>query len=184
MELTCPGVPVTAWASMRPSASNTPAERSPASRTDVENAVRTKVCACSSTTAMSRLHMICVWICDNAAFDRSSMARLSELGFWPLVTTFRFASCQPLVKVPPIRVRPFDERQFLFARPGLDLLLALDGARHVVVPLVPDEKFAAIARRKARQQAFPMLPSALHQIGGNAGVERTIALDCFAFGSQ
>src|SRR5215204_2570961 len=33
MELTCPGVPVTACASIRPSRSNTPAERSPASRT-------------------------------------------------------------------------------------------------------------------------------------------------------
>ncbi len=76
MELTWPGVPVTAWASMRPSVSNTPAERSPASRTEVENAVRTKVCACSSTTAMSRLHMICAWICDSAALDLSSIMRL------------------------------------------------------------------------------------------------------------
>ena len=33
IELTWPGVPVTAWASMRPCRSNTPAERSPASRT-------------------------------------------------------------------------------------------------------------------------------------------------------
>ena len=40
MELTCPGVPVTACASMRPSRSNTPAERSPASRTIGEKAVR------------------------------------------------------------------------------------------------------------------------------------------------
>src|SRR5579863_5801167 len=74
IELTWPGVPVTACASMRPSASNTPAERSPASRTEVENAVRIRVCACSSTTAMSRLHMIWVWICDRAALGRVSMA--------------------------------------------------------------------------------------------------------------
>ncbi len=32
MEFTCPGVPVTACANMRPWRSNTPAERSPASR--------------------------------------------------------------------------------------------------------------------------------------------------------
>src|SRR6266436_885136 len=51
---------------MRPSASKTPAERSPASRTEVEKAVRTSVCACSSTTAMRRLHMICMWICERA----------------------------------------------------------------------------------------------------------------------
>ena len=56
---TWPGVPVTAWASMRPERSKTPAERSPASRTGVENAVRTSVRACSSTTDSSRLHMIC-----------------------------------------------------------------------------------------------------------------------------
>jgi hypothetical protein len=62
MELTWPGVPVTAWASMRPCRSKTPAERSPASRTEVENAVRIRVWACSSTTEISRFHMICIWI--------------------------------------------------------------------------------------------------------------------------
>src|SRR4051794_22340391 len=59
---------------MLPSRSNTPAERSPASRTEVENAVRTKVCACSSTTAISRDHMICIWICDSASFGRIGIA--------------------------------------------------------------------------------------------------------------
>src|SRR5580658_8990603 len=73
IELTCPGVPVTACASMLPSRSKTPAERSPASRTGVENAVRIKVCACSSTTAINRDHMICMWICDSAVFGRESM---------------------------------------------------------------------------------------------------------------
>src|SRR6516165_3941079 len=73
MELTCPGVPVTACASMRPCASNTPAERSPASRTEVLNAVRTSVCACSSTTAIRRLHMIWVWSCASSAFGRATM---------------------------------------------------------------------------------------------------------------
>ena len=59
IELTCPGVPVTACASMRPWRSNTPAERSPHSRTIGENAVRISTCACSSTTAIRRFHMIC-----------------------------------------------------------------------------------------------------------------------------
>src|SRR5260370_34175705 len=59
MELTWPGLPVTAWASMRPSRSNTQAERSPHSRTIGLKAVRIRVCACSSTTAISRFHMIC-----------------------------------------------------------------------------------------------------------------------------
>ena len=59
IELTWPGVPVTACASMRPLRSNTPAERSPHSRTIGENAVRISTCACSSTTAIRRFHMIC-----------------------------------------------------------------------------------------------------------------------------
>ena len=54
IEFTWPGVPVTACASIRPCRSNTPADRSPDSRTVVENAVRIIVCACSSTTAMRR----------------------------------------------------------------------------------------------------------------------------------
>ena len=53
IELTWPGVPVTACASIRPLRSNTPAERSPHSRTIGENAVRISTCACSSTTAIS-----------------------------------------------------------------------------------------------------------------------------------
>ncbi|MNJ67979.1 hypothetical protein D3C77_641910 [compost metagenome] len=60
MVLTWPGVPVTAWASMLPARSNTPAERSPASRTLVENAVRIRVRACSSTTETKRFHITCI----------------------------------------------------------------------------------------------------------------------------
>ena len=44
-------------------------------RTEVEKAVRTKVCACSSTTAISRDHMICMWICDKAVFGRDSIRK-------------------------------------------------------------------------------------------------------------
>src|SRR4029077_14813697 len=59
IELTWPGVPVTAWASIRPCRSKTPADRSPHSRTIGLKAVRIRVCACSSTTAIRRFHMIC-----------------------------------------------------------------------------------------------------------------------------
>ena len=55
MELMCPGVPVTAWATMKPRRSKTPAERSPASRTMEVKEVRTSAAACSLTTPMSRL---------------------------------------------------------------------------------------------------------------------------------
>src|SRR6185369_15678094 len=44
---------------MRPLRSNTPAERSPHSRTIGLKAVRSSTWACSSTTAISRCHMIC-----------------------------------------------------------------------------------------------------------------------------
>src|SRR5215471_15522531 len=55
--LMCPGVPVTAWASIRPDGSKMAAERSPDSRTIGLNAVRSNVCACSSTSANKRVHM-------------------------------------------------------------------------------------------------------------------------------
>ena len=54
---TWPGVPVTACASILPCRSNTPADRSPDSRTEGEKAVRTSVSACSSTTAIRRFHI-------------------------------------------------------------------------------------------------------------------------------
>src|SRR5437667_8991298 len=78
---------------MRPGASNTPAERSPASRTDVLNAVRTRVCACSSTTAISRLHMICVCSWDNAALGRATMMK-------PYVRWTKAPLCQVLYQRP------------------------------------------------------------------------------------
>src|SRR5215211_5278602 len=52
--LTWPGVPVTAWATMRPRRSKRPAERSPASRTTLVKEVRIRARACSSTTETSR----------------------------------------------------------------------------------------------------------------------------------
>src|SRR5579864_229922 len=145
---------------MRPSASKTPAERSPASRTEVENAVRTKVCACSSTTAMSRLHMICAWICESAAFERLSMLH------------------QPFKEISPLRVQRFDQRQFLFARSSLDLFLTFDRAHHNVVPFVPDEEFAAISFGEACRNTLTMLPSAFKQIGRDAGIERLVSFIC------
>src|SRR5438876_8265465 len=65
---------------MLPSRSKTPADRSPASRTGVEKAVRTRVCACSSTTAISRDHMICMWICDSAVLGREIIGGSSKPG--------------------------------------------------------------------------------------------------------
>src|SRR5690242_4734625 len=165
MEFTWPGVPVIACASIRPSASKTPAERSPASRTEVENAVRTSVCACSSATAMSRLHMICAWICDRAAFERSSIASPSKPR----------ASYQALVKVPPVRIGRFHQCELLAARSSLDLFLPLDCRPHLVVTLVPDEQLAAVTRREARKQTFAMLPGALDQVGGDACIQRPVA---------
>ena len=58
IELMCPGVPVTACATMYPRLSKTPAERSPASRTIEVNDVRCSAAACSLTTPISRLQQI------------------------------------------------------------------------------------------------------------------------------
>ena len=57
MAFTWPGVPVTAWASIWPAELYTPADKSPASRTEVEKAVRTSAWACSSTMEIRRFHM-------------------------------------------------------------------------------------------------------------------------------
>ena len=51
-----PGVPVTAWATIRPRRSNTALARSPASRTIGENAARWSARACSLTVAMRLCH--------------------------------------------------------------------------------------------------------------------------------
>src|SRR4051812_13420505 len=56
--LICPGVPVTAWAIIFPRVSNTPAERSPASRTTVVNEAFCKAVACSLTIEIRRFHKI------------------------------------------------------------------------------------------------------------------------------
>ena len=58
MELMCPGVPVTACATIQPRRSNTPAERSPASRTIEVNEVRMSAAACSLTTPISRFQQM------------------------------------------------------------------------------------------------------------------------------
>src|SRR5437667_38064 len=57
-ELMCPGVPVTAWASIRPRTSNTAADKSPESRTMGVKEVRCSAAACSLVTVISRVHRI------------------------------------------------------------------------------------------------------------------------------
>ena len=88
MALTWPGVPVTAWANMRPRKSNSPAERSPASRTVVEKAVRMIDCACSSTMAIMRSQSILLRTAPSAmspgaAFSAAS--RSSTISPSPLI---------------------------------------------------------------------------------------------------
>src|SRR6516225_1160629 len=83
MELTCPGVPVTAWAIIWPRELKTPADTSPASRVEVLKPIRISVCACSSTTEIRRSHMICWWITRSASASRGARAA----GFAGLVFT-------------------------------------------------------------------------------------------------
>src|SRR6188472_2518915 len=80
IELTCPGVPVTACASMRPCVSKIPAERSPASRTVVLNDERISVCACSSTMASRRFHITCIRICASGSLVRVISSSFSSCG--------------------------------------------------------------------------------------------------------
>jgi len=58
MELMCPGVPVTACATIQPRRSKTPADRSPASRTMDVKDVRISAAACSFTTPISRFQQM------------------------------------------------------------------------------------------------------------------------------
>ena len=98
MVLTWPGVPVTACAIMRPERSNTPADRSPASRTDVENAVRTSVSACSSTTEIKRFHMICMgtscWALDAVGLETLFRACRADLAILRVRSGWTTAVCR------------------------------------------------------------------------------------------
>src|SRR5262249_7202142 len=67
IELMWPGVPVTAWATIRPRRSKTPAERSPDSRTMEVNDERMSAAACSLTVAMSRVHRMSSVACSMSA---------------------------------------------------------------------------------------------------------------------
>src|SRR4051812_15244282 len=150
---------------MRPWRSNTPAERSPASRTEVENAVRSIVCACSSTTAIRRLHMIWVWICANAAFGRATMAFILSLRARyeqrhceersdeaiqgecvvapgslrrPRRPPRHGALEKTLIEIPPLRISPLNEGELPLSRSSLDLLLARDRCGHIVILFIPN----------------------------------------------
>src|SRR5436190_1165176 len=79
-----------------------------------------------------------------------------------------------LIEVRPSRIHGLDQSELLFARPGLDLLLAQDRRRHVLVDLVPGEKLAVIFSGEP-DLAFPVLPDAPDEIGGDSRVERAIA---------
>ena len=68
----CPGVPVTAWATIRPRRSNTALARSPASRTIGENAARCSARACSLTVAMRLCHSTSSSIASNVRCVPSS----------------------------------------------------------------------------------------------------------------
>ena len=91
MELIWPGVPVTACASMRPWRSKTPAERSPHSRTIGLKAVRSRVCACSSTMAIRRFHMSCL-----RSSGEAGRVRHARLHFASSRQLLRSRTMQPL----------------------------------------------------------------------------------------
>ena len=83
-ELMCPGVPVTAWATMRARRSNTALARSPASRTIGLKAARWSALACSLTVAMRLCHS-----------TSSSMGSNAVLTTRPLPARPRVATSEP-----------------------------------------------------------------------------------------
>ena len=92
MALTWPGVPVTAWASMRPPRSKIPADRSPASRTVVEKAVRMSAWACSSTIEIMRFQM--TWRRSSGPVAAGRCPVSARASAWPSLIT---RSPRPLI---------------------------------------------------------------------------------------
>jgi hypothetical protein len=83
---------------------------------------------------------------------------------------------QILGQISPLRIVTFKQRQFPITLPGLDLFLTGDGAFHAAVLFEPDEDFHAVPFGEAGDNAFAVLPDALHQIGGDAEVDGAVAL--------
>src|SRR5688572_26968234 len=152
IELMWPGVPVTAWATMKPRLSKTPAERSPASRTMDVKDVRCRAAACSLTTPISRFQQI------------SSVTGSSRL-----MASSGSRACSGGVAS---RGRPARQQRMRRAR-GRARLRQEEGRDEEGMPRQLDQAHLALVAHPARPQARLLEPRA---IGGIQAVVAVVVL--------
>ena len=85
-------------------------------------------------------------------------------------------SCDFAIQIMPVGVRVLDKLDFPASLPLLQRLLPCDGGFHRLVRLVPDQRVDAIAASEAGDLIVPVLPDARGKAGGDANVERSVAL--------
>ncbi len=78
-----------------------------------------------------------------------------------------------LAQIPPLRVDRFEQRDLLFPRYVLDLLLAGDRLINVTELLVVHQPVHPVAARERAGRAFLVLEDPALEIVGIAGIERS-----------
>src|SRR5262245_53214812 len=87
-------------------------------------------------------------------------------------------TCQGLVKVDPVGIRPLDQIDLPLTAPLLELLLARDRVHGIVVAFEPDEKVHSMSRSESGNGVRSMLVHPTDQISGHADVERAVFAAC------
>ena len=80
------------------------------------------------------------------------------------------------VEVGPVGVLVFDEFEFPRAVPVFDSLFARDGVLHGGVKFVEDQKVDLVLAGEAFGDVVAVLPDALGEVAGDAGVEGAVSL--------
>ena len=154
IELTWPGVPVTAWASIRPSRSKTPAEMSPASRAAVEKAVRTSV---ARLLLDDREQAVPHHLQADIVSEVRSKVRpvrwhrcscQSSRTIWPRALTRAVKPCGTTVVVLVLD----DQRRPVEPMPGRKRLAVIEGGRLAIVPVAGSKTSRAAERRRRRHR--------------------------------
>src|SRR6187551_1012886 len=94
-------------------------------------------------------------------------------GVWAIQVTPSSAS-QLRRQVFPFHISLLDEVHFPFALAFFEQGLAVDSGMNVSEGFEIDEVFDLVLFRKAFDHSFTMLPTAPHQITGDANIKRTI----------
>ena len=88
----------------------------------------------------------------------------------------RVSTEQVFVQIAPMRIGLLDQAELPQAFPLLELLLTADRVTDVMERFVEDQPVHAMPPREARAQRGPVATDPLHQVAGDADVERTVAL--------